>query len=136
MLSTDGVCFALDDNGQLRVPLVRIAGVDAVRQGVNSRIKLFKREWFLDQSEGVPWIEDEDNQTDDFILGAAYNEEKARYHVRKAILSTPATSAEGLTMTLVYDGTSRTLDIEYNVNAVFEDVPTSTPVTGTVTLEF
>lgn len=136
MLSTDGVCFALDENRNLIVPLRRISGVPAVRQGIESRLSMFKREWFLDADAGVPWIEDENHPKEDYILGVAFDEGRARHFIRKAILATPATSAESLQISFVYDGTTRTLDVEYNVNAVFDDVPTMIPVTGSITLEF
>jgi len=35
---------------------VEIEGLDAVTQRINNRLKLWKREWFLDRSEGVDWI--------------------------------------------------------------------------------
>lgn len=136
MLSTDGVCFALDENGQLIVPLRRISGVAAVRQGIHCRLKMFKREWFLDLDEGVPWIEDENHQAADYILGARFNDEKARYHIRRAILSTPATSSESISISMTYDGTSRALDVEYNVTAVFDDVPQGLSINDSLTLEF
>lgn len=136
MLSTDGVCFALDDDGQLVVPLRRISGVAAVRQGVHCRLKMMKREWFLDLDDGVPWIEDENNPTADYILGARFNEEKARFHIRRAILSTPATSPESLSIDMTYDGTTRELSVEYNVTAVFDDVPQGLPINDALTLEF
>lgn len=134
MLSTDGVCFALDDNGQLIVPLRRISGVAAVRQGIHCRLKMFKREWFLDLEEGVPWIEDENNPSADYILGARFNDEKARYHIRRAILETPGTSPESISISMTYDGTSRALDVEYNVKAVFEDVPQGLSINDALTL--
>lgn len=136
MLSTDGVCFALDDDGQLIVPLRRISGVPAVRQGIHCRLRMFKKEWFLDLDQGVPWIEDENRPNDDHILGAQFNIEKARFHIRRAILSTPATSPESLSINMEYDGTTRALSIEYNVTAVFDDVPQGLPISDAFTLEF
>lgn len=137
MLSTDGVCFALDENGELIVPLRRISGAAAVRQGIHCRLRMFREEWMLDQGDGVPWMEDENNPKQDFILGAQFNAEKARYYIRRAILATPATLPESLTIDLSYDGTARELDVTYNVTAVFDDVPQGLPINDeVVTLEF
>ncbi len=140
MLSTDGVCFALDENGQLIVPLRRISGVAAVLQGIQCRLRMFKEEWFLDLDGGgaaIPWLENENRPNEDYILGATFNSEKARFYIRRAILDTPATSPSSLTIDLDWDSATRELDITYSVMAVFDDIPQGLPITNeTVTLEF
>lgn len=42
---------------RLKVPLEWVTGADAVAQRIGIRIRIFYGEWFLDQSEGVPYIE-------------------------------------------------------------------------------
>jgi hypothetical protein len=35
---------------------VRLEGLDAVRQRIEQRLRLFRGEWFMDKSEGIDWI--------------------------------------------------------------------------------
>lgn len=42
---------------RLKVPLEWVTGADAVAQRIGIRLRIFYGEWFLDQSEGIPYIE-------------------------------------------------------------------------------
>lgn len=51
--------LALDDTGDLRMEggnLVFVTGAEAVRQHLESRLRFFLGEWFLDQREGIPYF--------------------------------------------------------------------------------
>lgn len=50
----------LDANGDMAIEggkLVLTSGVEATRQRLEQRLKLFFGEWFLDKSRGVPYFE-------------------------------------------------------------------------------
>lgn len=53
--------LALDLDGDLQLvagDFVLTTGVSAIVQAVNQALKLFLGEWFLDQTIGVPWIQE------------------------------------------------------------------------------
>jgi hypothetical protein len=49
--------FALDDSGDLAVPIRIVTGKEATRQWLDNRFKSVLRDWFLDQSRGIPYRE-------------------------------------------------------------------------------
>lgn len=92
-----------DDN------LVIVAGVDAIAQDCDTRLKHFLGEWFLDQRLGVPYFEK--------ILGHKPRIGVVKNILRKAILSTPGiVSISDYVVT--YDGVSRDLSISFQGNSV------------------
>lgn len=129
-LVTDPICLKLDADGDVVVPLQFVRGADAVRQGIDSRLRLIKGEVFWDVDNGTEWFENDYVTADAAIMGQPFNDEKVRAIVRKRILATPNTLASSLVIVLSYDSSTRTLDIEWEVGTTFGDT-----VTGTTTLE-
>lgn len=56
------ILFAVDENNDVYLDpktngIARASGAEALRQKVVHRLKLFKGEWFLDISRGVPYFQ-------------------------------------------------------------------------------
>ncbi len=49
--------LAIDDTGDLALPPRLVEGIDAVVQRLRIRFRFWLREWFLDQRQGVPYLE-------------------------------------------------------------------------------
>ncbi|WP_429496620.1 hypothetical protein ACQUFY_06705 [Robbsia andropogonis] len=83
--------------------------VEAVAQGVLTRLKLFAGEWFLDQTEGMPWSAD--------VLGK-YTAGTADVAIRTRILGTlGVTSIENYSSTV--DRNTRKLTVTVTINTQY-----------------
>lgn len=56
------IIFAVDENNDTYLDpktngIARVSDAEALRQKIIHRLKLFKGEWFLDSSEGVPYFQ-------------------------------------------------------------------------------
>ena len=52
--------IALDDNGDIQISgsdLTLTTGVDAIKQHLSQRFRMFYGEWFLDMERGVPYFQ-------------------------------------------------------------------------------
>ena len=56
-LETDPICLALEENGDVVIPMRYLAGLDAVVQGVVTRLRMIRGELRWDLSIGVPYFE-------------------------------------------------------------------------------
>lgn len=95
-----------------------IDGVEAVKQELQIRYRFFLGEWFLDPSEGVPYIRD--------VLKKAPNEARVRAMLIEVAKTTPGVeSVESIDLDL--DSANRrltvSLDLEANVSGTLEYVP-------------
>ena len=95
--------LALDSSGDLAIPVIFLAGRDAVTQRLNSRFLLFKSEWFLDKRKGVPYYEK--------VFVKNPNLRLLRSLFRDIILRTP-----GVRRVLKFTGTLDTVAREYSIN--------------------
>jgi len=85
--------FALDDNNDLLITnnkLTLTTGLEAIRQHMQVKFKIFLGEWFLDVTVGVPWFED--------IL-----KKQVSFVVVQEILKDVILSTEGVTELLTFD---------------------------------
>ena len=89
--------------------------VAAVAQAIRTRLRLWLGEWFLDTSDGTPWLQDALGQFGKTAIDAI---------LRARILATP-----GVTEITAYgsqfDGNSRTLAISATVSTIY----------GTITIQ-
>jgi hypothetical protein len=90
----------------------------AVAQAISTRLKLWQGEWFLDQTQGVPYPTQ--------ILG--YNTQ-ASYDaaIQTAILNTP-----GVSQLLAYSSTLTRSTRALSISATVETIYSSTPITVNV----
>ena len=86
-----------------------VDGLEAIRQHLQIRYRFFLGEWFLDPTEGIPYIRD--------VLKKAPNEAQVR-----ALLSEVATSTPGVVsvdqLELDVDGGERTLTVTIDIQAM------------------
>jgi len=103
--------FLADDSGDLAVvngDFALVAGADAVPQGIDCRVKAFLGEIYLDETQGVAWVEDILVKNPDPIV--------VREAIRDAILDTPdVTDVISQDFTLV----GRDATTDYSVATVY-----------------
>ncbi len=110
--------FLADDSGDLAVvngDFALVGGADAIPQGIDCRIKTFFREIFLDESQGVPWIED--------IFVKNPDPTVVKEDLRQAIADTPDVTdvvAQDFTLTSTRHGTTT-----YKVATIYSTEPLS-----------
>lgn len=92
------------------IPLT--TGSDAVRQHLLQRLKMFRGEWFLDLSDGVPYYQN--------ILIKNPNPDTVDGVLKDRILNTPGVD-ELLEFELDYDPATRKLTLAFSVR-VLDDV--------------
>jgi hypothetical protein len=134
-LETDPIRLAVDENRNLIVPLRWAKGVEAVVQGIDARLRLIKGEVFWDLDAGVPWFENDTVDANEAIMGQPFDDSKIRAVLRKAILDTPNTNEADITLTLSFDGTTRTMTVDWEVGTLFGDTGEGGTATGTTTIE-
>lgn len=104
-LGTNGELVLSETTGDL----VLVTGMKGIGQACQLAILSFEGEWFADLESGVPWYQD--------ILGQKREEAKVRTAMREALLS-----VDGVTkierLELSWEGTSRTLSVDWEVTAV------------------
>jgi hypothetical protein len=109
-LIVDAHVLLLDpDTGDLVIAdgdLVLVSGIDAVAQLIQSYLLLFRGEWFLDESAGIPYFED--------ILVKNPNLSAIREIFRQTLLEVPGVlSVESLSLEL---SAERTLSVDWKVD--------------------
>lgn len=85
-----------------------VDGVDAVRQELQIRYRFFLGEWFLDPTEGVPYVRD--------VLKKAPNEAQVRALLIEVARTTPGVAAVD-NIELDLDVATRTLTVQLDLQA-------------------
>lgn len=128
LLSTDPLCFKRDANGDLKFPLELAYGLEAVAILIRDRLRLFKGEWFLDLTAGIPYLPSDDGVTvteEESILGRAFDPVRVRAAVLTEILSTPGVVDVPVLRTK-FDGPTRVLSITWVARTQFGDTKLET----------
>lgn len=104
----------LDTAGDLDLStndLQLVDGVEAIRQELQIRYRFFLGEWFLDPTEGVPYIRD--------VLKKSPNESQVRAMLAEVARSTPGVAqVDGIDLDL--DNATRTLTVSLQLTADIE----------------
>jgi hypothetical protein len=123
-LVTDPMDVALAPDGDILIDaegLHFVSGMAAVVQGVQIRLLLFFKEWFLNQDVGVHYFEE--------LIGDASKsagvEDRARAAFAAAILDTPGVTAI-LQLDVVIDANARTMSVTWQAQCAFGDTPVVT----------
>lgn len=113
----DPIAFALDANGDREILATTgcrfTTGLEAVKQNVESALKLVKGEWFLDLDRGVDLFDE-----DTGVLGSPFNEEKILTIYRDVIEQVPDVT-EIITLTTTYEGATRAASVGFEVLTTF-----------------
>ena len=98
----------MDDSGDMQLGRFLVDSPETVAQAVITRLKLWKEEWFLDVTEGTPWLQ--------LVLG--HNTKGTALHaIRQRILDTQGvTSVDNLDFTLDDDQRSLTVSAEVSTD--------------------
>lgn len=99
--------FQLNDDGDLVVTnnsLTLTTGIEAIRQHLQCRFRLFLGEWFLDTSVGVPWFRDVLVKKPSFVV--------VQEVLKDVILGTPGV-LEIITFEFTFDSTDREANLEF-----------------------
>lgn len=90
--------------------LVMLEGIDALRQILGNRLKMFLGEWYLAPNEGVDWLSLADQKI--FVKSAFLDE------VRKAILKEPSVTRI-VSLDADFDPKTRRVSIQFEVESKF-----------------
>lgn len=130
LLSTDRVALLLDADGDLDISAGRLqftSGQTAFAQGADARIKLIRGELFFNRKIGVRWVENDEVEPGEALIGQAYDEAKARREITAAIAGTPGFGAL-VSMSLAFNPATRRLAIAWHARTAFGDVTSSVEV--------
>lgn len=122
---------AVDENGDMEVPIRFVSGLEGVVQLMRIAVKMFKDELFTNQDVGVEWLPSEDQDApgavleQDAILGERFNEAKMRAALRREILAVPAIT-EILLFLVNYEGETRMCNVQVQARTLFGDTPVIT----------
>jgi hypothetical protein len=100
-----------------------------VEQAVLTRLKLWKGEWFVDTSDGTPWL---GTSTSPGVLGKQFGKDPNVY-IKQRILGTPGVTAI-TAYSSSYDGTTRKLTIQATIATQFVGANGSNLVTISTTV--
>ena len=104
----------LDANGDYQVGRFLVNSADAVGQAVLTRLRLWMGEWFLDTTDGTPWLQG--------ILGRNTNYD---FEIQQRILDTP-----GVTEIVSYSSSvssARSLSITATINTIYGQTTVQLP---------
>jgi hypothetical protein len=87
--------------------LVFVDGIDALEQDCRQAMQAFQGEWFLDETDGVPYFQS--------LLGKKPNTLVSREVFRKALLAVPGV-VEVLRCEVSFNGSTRTLTVAWKVS--------------------
>lgn len=101
--------LALDETGDLAIPVRLVAGSDAVAQRIGIRLRRWAGEWFLDLREGIPYLQSVLRKGADLPLVEAL--------FRRCILETPGVASLA-SFTSELDRSVRRLSISFEARLV------------------
>lgn len=118
-LITDPIDLKLDANNELVIEdgdLVFTTGLDAIVQQCRIALQMFQGEWFLNLDVGIPYWEK--------ILGEkpATAIEAARIFFRRELQLVDGVN-KVTKLDITYTGSTRTLNVSWQVNTIFGDTP-------------
>lgn len=102
--------LALDDDGDLAVPLRYITGREAIAQSLRVRLAMFRGEWFADLDFGLPYFQE--------ILGKKFVAPRIVAAFRDLIIATPGV-AEIADLTATFSSRTRTLTVRWQVRTIY-----------------
>lgn len=101
--------LALDENGDLEIPIRVLKGAPAVAQRIAVRFRWFLGEWFLDQRQGVPYFRD--------ILIKAADPIVISYVFRQVLVTTPGVKSV-ISFSATLDPQTRKLSASFEAKLV------------------
>lgn len=124
LLTTDPLCFARDDCGDLIIPLRKASGLEAFAILVRAAVLLFCDEYYLNRDIGFRWLptDDEVVTEDQAILGQPFDAAKLQREVRRVVLQ--VTAARSISdFKASFTGEDRTLQMSFVAHSDFGDSP-------------
>lgn len=106
--------FALDTDHDIYLgtpsALAIVEGADYVVQSIRTRLLLYLAEWWLDESEGTPWLQK--------ILGTPTNPTVVERALKARILGTSGVT-ELLSFDVTYGAAERRLTVQFEVLTIY-----------------
>ena len=123
ILSADPLDIKLDVNGDLDFtgggPSL-VSGLDGVAQLCRMTILMFRGEWFLERTVGVPYYDNDFVTESQAILGQKFSANKITRIYTTELLKVPGVGAV-LDLIPVFDNKGRILSVSFTVKTVFGD---------------
>ncbi len=123
LLVTDPIDLLLDANGDLDFSSggpVFSSGIDGVAQAIRIRLLMVAGEWFLNLDAGMPYYERPGIPATKAILAQKFNPGRVTRIFRDELLDTPGVKSVE-TLTVAFDGRTRTLSVAWTVTTDFGD---------------
>ena len=86
-------------------------GADAVVQGILTRLRLFRGEWFLDINAGMPWFEE-------VFTDGGQDIKRIESALKTQINATPGVEAI-LSFAIAFDGATRDITVTFEVDTIY-----------------
>lgn len=86
------------------------AGADAVVQTITTRLRLFRGEWWLDTTAGMPWFEE--------VFEGGQDLRRIESALKTQILATPGVEAI-LSFDLDFTASTRELSVSFEVDTIY-----------------
>ena len=111
-------------DGQLAVA----TGAEGLRQKLETRLKLYRGEWFLDRTVGVPYVQkilgrasgNAEHAVEDGTISQIFDAEILKEKEVIALVSSEA----------IYDANKRTLAYNARVNTIYGEIKLEVPTNG------
>lgn len=87
------------------------SGVDSVVQGITTRLRLFRGEWYLDVNAGMPWFEE-------VFTDGGQDIRRIESALKTQILAEPGANSI-LSFNLDFDGPTRDLAASFEVDTIY-----------------
>lgn len=86
-------------------------GAEAVVQGVTTRLRLFRGEWFLNVNAGMPWFQE-------VFTDGGQDIRRIESALRAQILATPGVE-QILSLDIDFNGGTRDLSVTFDVDTIY-----------------
>lgn len=107
-------------------------GLDGVAQAIDFAIRMHKGEYFRDLLRGIPYFERPGVPASEAILGQKHAESRAVAAYRTVIAAIDGVdSIVTISATLI----GRALSVAWTVNVVFDDIATTSTISGTTLIQ-
>jgi hypothetical protein len=135
ILSTTPLDVLLDVNGDIDMSTggpILVYGVDGVRQLCQITIAMFRGEWFLNRTVGIPYYENDYVSATVALLENKFDRDKVTSTYARELLKVPGVGKVN-SLSVAFDNKTRILSVSFEVSCVFGDTVNGDVIIGAST---
>lgn len=132
ILSTTPLDVLLDVNGDIDMSTggpILVYGVDGVRQLCQITIGMFRGEWFLDRTVGIPYYENDYVSATVALLENKFDRDMVTNTYARELLQVPGVD-KVTSLSVDFDNKTRILSVSFEVSCVFGDTVNGDAIIG------